>query len=110
MSAASTTASTVPSTAATASAAEAASLPAAAASATAKTASIPATTADGKQEVKSTLKLGSSLTTNGKYKGSILKFNFQHFQNLFFELFFSQSAANRYVQGSKKCHPIVLDK
>ena len=81
MTATNTTASTVPSTVtAAASAADTAETtsvpPTAATSAGVKTAGVPTTTAADKQDVeKLTRKLGCTLTTNGKSKGSILKFN-----------------------------------
>ena len=74
MAAANTTASTVPST--ETAAAEAASVPAATSSAAVKTAGVSKTTANDKQGgEKLTTKLGSSMTTNGKSKGSIVTFN-----------------------------------
>lgn len=93
MAATDTTASTVPSTAtaAAAAAAEAASVQGAATTAPAETASVQATAADDKQDVEKLTKFGSSLTTEGKFKGLILKMNCEHLQKLFL-FFFTDSS------------------
>ena len=102
MAAADVTASIVPSTATSVAAvsvpAAAASVPAAATAAPAETASVPATVAADKQDVKKLrTKLGSSLTTKGKFKGLILKIKCQYLQKLF--ILFSQLAAYTCIVG-----------